>query len=60
LLNLAGRRSWPNRVVAEEHASCLLLKTTLTTLHELEILPHLTTPTNHVDRRFKYHSPKFY
>jgi hypothetical protein len=45
-------RSWPNSAAAEEQHSCCLLKTTaLTTLHELVILLHLTTPTNLVDRR---------
>jgi hypothetical protein len=48
--------SWPNRAAAEEQHSCHLLKTALTTLHELAILPHLTTPTNLVDIRSKYHS----
>jgi hypothetical protein len=32
------------------------MKTALTTLHELAVLPYLTTPSNLVDRRCKYHS----
>jgi hypothetical protein len=40
---------------AEEHLSYYLLKTALTTLHEMSILPHLTTSTNLVNRRSKYH-----
>jgi hypothetical protein len=33
------------------------VKTTgLTTVHKLAVLPHLTIPTNIVDRRAKYHS----
>jgi hypothetical protein len=36
--------------------SCCLLKAALTTLHEVAILLYLTTPTNLVDRRSKYHS----
>jgi hypothetical protein len=39
-------RCWPNRAGAEEQHSCWLLKTSLTTLHELAILLYLTTPTN--------------
>jgi hypothetical protein len=41
---------------AEEQHCCCLLKTALSTLQELAVLPDLTTPTNLVDRRSKYHS----
>jgi hypothetical protein len=45
-------RSWPNRATAEEQCRyCLLQKTTLTALHELAGLSHLTIPTNLVNRR---------
>jgi hypothetical protein len=51
------RKSWLIRAAAEEQQSCCLVKTTvLTTLHKLAVLPHLTIPTNLVDRRTKYHS----
>jgi hypothetical protein len=48
--------NWPNRAEAEDHPSYSLLKKALTTLHEVAISLHLTTPTNLVDRKPKYHS----
>jgi hypothetical protein len=44
-------KSWPNRAAAEGQCRHCLVKTALTTLHKLAVLPHLTIPTNLVDRR---------
>jgi hypothetical protein len=46
-----------NRAAGEGQHNCCLVKTTaLNILHKLAELPHLTNPTDIVDRRTKYYS----
>jgi hypothetical protein len=47
--NLLGQK-----LTKKSYSWHLVKAAALTTLHELAVLPHLTIPTNHVDRRTKY------
>jgi hypothetical protein len=53
LPHFAEGRADQTAAAEEQHSWCLVKITALTTLHELAVLPHLTIPTNLVDRRNK-------